>query len=268
MIYINGFNISNNKIPNTNAYPYNVFEHKDCGYLNFDSITILYGNNASGKSTLLNVMANKLQMKGAEIIRGKLIYFNQFINECDFTYADNEFGRSIKMLSPQSRYIKSEDIMYEVKKIQQDAVLKQGHLYQKTLEGMSEEKREQYKNSWECEKRLDEIRFSLEKYSNGEATLQVLEDSIYSDSLYLLDEPEMSLSPQNQVLLAEKINEWSKYLSCQFIIATHSPFLLGTLNAKIYNLDTKDFKVCHWSQLENVRFYYDFFQKNTSQFIK
>ncbi|MHC1721692.1 MAG: AAA family ATPase [Aminipila sp.] len=267
MIFINGFNISNNKIPNTNAYPYNVFEHKDCGYLTFDPITILYGNNASGKSTLLNIIANKLKLKGAEIINGKTDYFDRFIEECDFTFADNEFGRSFKTLSPQSRYIKSEDIMYEVKKIQQDAILKQGHLYQKALEGMTEEDREKYENSWQCKKRLDEIRFSLEKYSNGEVTLQILEDSIYSDSLYLLDEPEMSLSPQNQVLLAKKINEWSRYLSCQFIIATHSPFLLGTLNARIYNLDTKDFKVCHWSQLENVRFFYDFFKKNESQFI-
>ncbi|WP_312354267.1 AAA family ATPase [Aminipila sp.] len=266
MIYINGFEISNKKIPHSNAYPYNVFEHKECGYIHFDSITILYGNNASGKSTLLNIVANKLKLKGSETIRGCLKYFHQFIDECDFTFAENESVKSFQAISPKSRYIKSEDIMYEVKKIQQDVVLKQGHLYQKALEGMSQHKREQYENSWECEKRLDEIRFSLEKYSNGEATLQVLEDSIYPDSLYLLDEPEMSLSPQNQVLLAKKINEWSRYLSCQFIIATHSPFLLGTLQAKIYNLDTKDFQVCSWSELENVKFFYDFFKKNESEF--
>lgn len=267
MIYINGFNISNKKIPRTNAYPYNVFEHKDCGYLSLEPITILYGNNASGKSTLLNVMANKFKLKGAESIRNDTQYFDQFIDECDFTFADNEFGRSFRMLDPQSRYIKSEDIMYEVKKIQQDAILKQGHLYQKALEGMSEEKRKEYENSWECHNQLERIRFSIEKFSNGEATLQVLEDSIYPDSLYLLDEPEMSLSPKNQVVLAKKINEWTRFLSCQFIIATHSPFLLGTLDAKIYNLDTKDFKTCHWSELENVRFFYDFFKKNEASFI-
>ncbi len=267
MIYINGFNISNHKIPNTNAYPYNVFEHKDCGYISFDSITTLYGNNASGKSTLLNVIANKLELKGSEKIRGNTDYFDLFIDECDYTFADNEFGRTFRQISPESRYIKSEDIMYEVKKIQQDAILKQGHLYQKALEGMSEKKRAEYESSWQCQKRLDEIRFSIEKYSNGEATLQIIEDSICPDSLYLLDEPEMSLSPKNQVLLAEKINEWSRLLSCQFIIATHSPFLLGTLNAKIYNLDTKDFKVCHWNELENVQFFYDFFKKNEAEFI-
>lgn len=64
-------------------------------------------------------------------------------------------------------------------------------------------------------------------------------------TLYLdyLDESEVSLSPQNQVKLAEQINKMSRYLGVQFIIATHSPFMLGILNAKISNLDTNDYKV-------------------------
>lgn len=93
-----------------------------------------------------------------------------------------------------------------------------------------------------------------------------LDDSIYPDSLYLLDEPEMSLSPQNQVLLAEKINEAARYLSCQFIVATHSPFMLGTLQGKNFNLDSKDFATSRWSDLENVRYFYEFFKKNEKEF--
>ncbi|MCI8345972.1 MAG: GTPase RsgA [Clostridia bacterium] len=33
----------------------------------FDNITILYGNNGSGKSTILNIIAHKLNLKGKEI---------------------------------------------------------------------------------------------------------------------------------------------------------------------------------------------------------
>lgn len=61
-------------------------------------------------------------------------------------------------------------------------------------------------------------------------------------ALYLLDEPEVSLSPENQLLLAEKINQMTRFWGCQFIISTHSPFMLGTLRAKIYNLDSKEFE--------------------------
>lgn len=110
--------------------------------------------------------------------------------------------------------------------------------------------------------------FAQDKYSNGETTLQILEDNIEPDKLYLLDEPEVSLSPQNQVKLAEKINKMARYLGVQFIIATHSPFMLGILDAKIYNLDTKTYKVQSWNELENVRYFYDFFKSRRNEFEK
>ena len=96
--------------------------------------------------------------------------------------------------------------------------------------------------------------------------MQILEDNIDTDSLYLLDEPEVSLSPQNQVKLAREINKMSKYLGVQFIIVTHSPFMLGILNAKIYNLDTIDFKVQKWNELENVKYFYEFFKERMREF--
>lgn len=98
--------------------------------------------------------------------------------------------------------------------------------------------------------------------------MQILEDNIEPDRLYLLDEPEVSLSPQNQVKLAEEINKMARYLDIQFIIATHSPFILGILNAKIYNLDTEDYKVQKWSELENVKYFYEFFKNRENEFKK
>jgi len=41
--------------------------------------------------------------------------------------------------------------------------------------------------------------------------------------------------------------------------------MLGTLDAKIYNLDLKDIDVCRWNELENVNCYY-FFQKRRDEF--
>lgn len=66
--------------------------------------------------------------------------------------------------------------------------------------------------------------------------------------------------------MAEEINKLARLLQCQFIIATHSPFMLGTLNAKIYNLDTKDYDIVKWSNLENVRYFYDFFKRHEREF--
>nr|WP_028307131.1 AAA family ATPase [Desulfitibacter alkalitolerans] len=94
----------------------------------------------------------------------------------------------------------------------------------------------------------------------------MVDDFVESNALYLLDEPEVSLSPANQTQLAEKINEMSRLLGCQFIISTHSPFMLGTLNAKIYNLDSRELEVTKWTELENVRYFYNFFERHKSEF--
>ena len=110
------------------------------------------------------------------------------------------------------------------------------------------------------------IEFAQEKYSNGETSMQYFDAYLQPDALYLLDEPEVSLSPANQVKLAEEINKLARLLGCQFIIATHSPFMLGTLQAKIYNIDLKEYEVVKWSKLENIRYFYDFFKKHEGEF--
>lgn len=58
----------------------------------------------------------------------------------------------------------------------------------------------------------------------------------------------------------------ARLLQGQFIIATHSPFMLGTLNAKIYNIDKKEYDIAKWSELENVRYFYNSFKKHEKEF--
>ena len=219
---------------------------------------------------MLNIMANKLQIEGLEYANsnkyGIIHYFTKFVDECSYTLGEYENGRQIARLPQGSRYIKSEDILYEIKKIQQEQILSDGYIYEHIRRGMKKEQIEQLKNSDKMRKQMEILKYAQEKYSNGETTLQMLDDFIESDALYLLDEPEVSLSPANQIFLAEKINEISRLLGCQFIISTHSPFMLGTLNAKIYNLDSKELKVTKWTDLENVRYFYDFFERHKKEF--
>lgn len=269
IIYLKTFKLSDKKISNKNIYPYNVLKNKEPDVFIFDNITILYGNNGSGKSTLLNIMAHKLNLKGKERsnpeVLGTLPYFEEYAQSCEYELGENENGRKISRVPPNSRYIKSEEILYEIRKIQQRAVLQESIESNLARERGLKNARD-FLETKEGGKQLDRFEFSQDKYSNGETTLQILEDNIEADSLYLLDEPEVSLSPQNQVKLAEEINKMSRLLGGQFIIATHSPFMLGILNAKIYNLDTKDYKIQKWSELENVRFFYEFFKDKEKEF--
>ncbi len=270
IIYLSSFSLSKKEVNSPNIYPYNVFADKTEKVLLFQPITVLYGNNASGKSTLLNIIANKLELEGREYAAcnkfGITAYFSDFINECRYSLGDNESGRQLKRLPEKSMYIKSEDILYEIKKIQQEGILEEGYIYEHVRRGMPKSQIDTLRSSKEMWKQMEFMKFAQEKYSNGETTIQLLDDYLEPDGLYLLDEPEVSLSPENQVLLAEKINQMARLLQCQFIIATHSPFMLGTLNAKIYNLDTKDLVVANWTNLENIRYFYKFFYKHRDEF--
>ena len=84
--------------------------------------------------------------------------------------------------------------------------------------------------------------------------------------LYLLDEPENSLSPERQQELVRFIEDSARFFGCQFVIATHSPFLLAVRNARIYDMDEEPVDVKRWTQLPNVRAYYDFFKKHKEEF--
>jgi predicted ATPase len=268
LIYISTFKISDKKVTNPNIYPYNVFINKSEYFLIFDKITVFYGNNACGKSSLLNIIANKLKLSGKEDIKLKhgYPYFNRFVDDCEYELGENEKGQILYNIPINSRYIKSEDIMYEIKKIQQESILQDGYIYEYAKKGHSREEVDALKNSPEMKRQIERIEFSQEKYSNGETSLQLFDDWLQADALYLLDEPEVSLSPQNQLVLAEKINNGARFLNNQYIIATHSLFMLGTLDAKIYNLDRNDLDVCRWTELENVKYYYDFFKKHQEEF--
>ena len=270
IIYLSSFLLSQEKVNNPNIYPYNVFSDKTEKVLSFQPITVLYGNNASGKSTLLNVIANKLEIEGQEYETcnkyGNVAYFSKFVTECSYGLGEEDSGRQIMRIPENSKYIKSEDILYEIKKIQQEGVLAEGYIYEHVRRGMTKSQIDQLRSSKDMWKQMEFMKFAQEKYSNGETTLQILDDYLDMDALYLLDEPEVSLSPVNQVLLAEKLNQMARLLKCQFIISTHSPFMLGTLNAKIYNLDSKDLETVKWTELENIRYFYDFFDKHKSEF--
>ncbi|MCI8362551.1 MAG: AAA family ATPase [Clostridia bacterium] len=274
MIYLKTFKLSNNRSINSNIYPFNVLKDKEPDVFLFDNITVLYGNNGSGKSTILNIIAHKLNLKGKERHEAPVpteyssfIDFETYSKLCEYVLGEDEFGHKIRKIPENSRYLKSEEILYEIRKIQQDAVLQESIESNLVRERGLQEAKEFLKTD-EGEKQFARFQFAQDKYSNGETTMQILEDNILPDALYLLDEPEVSLSPQNQVKLAEEINKMSRYLGVQFIIATHSPFMLGILNAKIYNLDTKDYKVQKWIELENVRYFYNFFKSRENEFEK
>ena len=80
------------------------------------------------------------------------------------------------------------------------------------------------------------------------------------------EEPENSLPPERQIELARFMEDSARFFGCQFLIATHSPFVLAMRGARIYDLDGDPPRVRRWTELENVRAYYDFFREHAGEF--
>ena len=58
----------------------------------------------------------------------------------------------------------------------------------------------------------------------------------------------------------------ARFFGCQFVISTHSPFLLAIPGAVVYDLDSRPVRVRSWTELENVRVYFSFFREHENEF--
>jgi predicted ATPase len=75
----------------------------------------------------------------------------------------------------------------------------------------------------------------LHEQSHGESFLSVAFERFGPRGLYLLDEPEAALSLQGQLALIRRIHDLVGE-HCQFVVATHSPILLGYPSCRIFEL--------------------------------
>lgn len=104
--------------------------------------------------------------------------------------------------------------------------------------------------------------------SNGQTTLSIYSRMFETGGIYLLDEPENCLSSISQIELVKVLYESAKYYNYQFIICTHSPFILSIKDACIYNLDLQSVREQKWTELDNVKVYYEFFMVKKDEFDK
>ena len=105
------------------------------------------------------------------------------------------------------------------------------------------------------EKEYADFDYTSEKYhekSHGESFLAVVQKQLKPNGLYLLDEPEAALSPQRQLTLLMEICACAKQGS-QFIIATHSPILLGIPGAQIISFDEGTVHNCEYEDTESYK---------------
>ena len=253
-------------------YPFKIFPDKGLRSLEFEPITIFYGGNGSGKTTLLNVIAEKTKITRHSAFSGSA-FFQDYVSMCRM-----EASR----IPNDSQILTSDDVtdyLLDMRHLNDGIDTRREELMENYTDRKYKELRftsladyDQWKEGYDA-KRLSKSRFVKERlmrnvdmFSNGETAMKYYTDRIRDNALYLIDEPENSLSAKFQLDLMEYISIAARYDGCQFIISTHSPFLLALPQAKIYDLDEQPVTVKKWTELENVRIYYDFFMKHKNDF--
>ena len=255
------------------VYPYGILPKAGLDEIFFRPITILYGGNGSGKSTVLNVIAEKLRLNRSSAYN-RSRFFEDFVDRCSFSL-DEAVPRESRIITSDEVF----DMMLDIRAINEGIDRKREELSDDYF-GLKREKF-QLKSLDDLEhlRRINQARSktlsrfvegesgkSLRERSNGESALMYFQNKIEMDTLCLLDEPENSLSPENQLILADFLAECARYCGNQLVISTHSPFLLALPEARIIDLDDHSRAADSWTQLKNPRIYYDFFKKHAREF--
>ncbi|MBE6994017.1 MAG: ATP-binding cassette domain-containing protein [Ruminococcaceae bacterium] len=256
----------------TTFYPFGLFPDKGLAHLDFGPITILYGGNGSGKSTLLNILAEKLRAARQTAWNGSA-FFQPYVDMCEADCARLPRG---------SRIVGSDDVfdyMLSVRTLNEGIDARREQLFEdyttrkyahRQLSGLDEY--DDWKESMDA-RRVSQSQYVRDRLmqnvalrSNGESAIRFFMERIGENALYLLDEPENSLSVALQLELSRFLSDSARHFGCQLVIATHSPVLLAMQDALIYDLDAHPVATRDWTQLENVRLLRGFFEEHRAEF--
>lgn len=254
-------------------YPFKILSKNQFERVDFDRITILYGGNGLGKSTALNIIAEKIKVH-RDSIYNKSNFYSRYVDMCEVNIEND--------IPEKSRIITSDDVfdyMLNIRNINEGIDNKREKLFEEYLDNKYNRFQMQSIDDYDKLRKVNESRSktqskyvrhnlmdNVREYSNGENAFRYFISKIEESGLYILDEPENSLSPKRQIELVKFIEEHARYLGCQFIIATHSPFILSLKGAKIYDLDENPVDIKRWTDLDNVRQYYNFFKNHENEF--
>ncbi len=265
----------------TSKYPFNIFRYRELPTFEFGPITILCGGNGSGKSTILNVIAESLQLqRGAAYNRTE--EFDDYVSRCNYKlYPGMKIPRNSKIITSDDVF----DYLLDIRYINSGIDKKRSELFETYFDKRNvsaEEARLRSLDDYDRWRDIadakhskkpnptpfvrDRVMRNVQERSNGESALMYFTEEIKENALYLLDEPENSLSAEYQLELKSFLEASARAYNCQFIISTHSPFLLSMQSAEVYDLDLTPPKKTRWTEIKNVRVYHDFFLEHHMDF--
>ncbi|WP_427051013.1 AAA family ATPase [Paenibacillus sp. TC-CSREp1] len=202
-MYLRSVELMSERVEHPSRYPFNIASIHAMGRLAFrNNITFFVGENGSGKSTLLEGIAHQCGFNTAG--GGRSNHFETHASES----ALGDYLRLAWMPKITNGFFMRSESFYQ---------------FASHVDQLGPQSIQYYGGK------------SLHEQSHGESFLNLFINRFSSKGIYLLDEPEAALSPARQLSLLRILHDLSK--TSQFIIATHSPILLGYPGADILSFD-------------------------------
>lgn len=244
MPYLKHLHINTQK---THPYPYDIPAIKHAKQIDVSNkITFIIGENGTGKSTLLEALAYRLQLphmdgksyhkKCFEAARRLTPYLElqwQIERSIGFFFRAEDFGDYLNSVH------RTDMTLHEQMGIDDDIPQ---HIAQEMKDSAN----------YQLHRVRRDYGQELDSFSHGEAYMHIMNQMVNQRGIYLLDEPEASLSPAKQLAFIYFLQAHLNNYNSQFIIATHSPMLMAYPEATIYEV-TND--TMQKTALENTEHY-------------
>ncbi|RDW16467.1 AAA family ATPase [Oceanobacillus arenosus] len=234
-MFLKRITLQHENIPSYNKYPFSIPSIKNFGQLDFTkNVTFFVGENGSGKSTLLEAIADKCEFNTAGGNRNN----SYAVHAADAALGDYVTLSWMPKVT-DGFFLRAESFYHFATHI--DNTDMTGYKY--------------YGGR------------SLHEQSHGESFLSLFLNRFKGNAIYLLDEPEAALSPQRQLAFLRIIHDLTIDGDCQFIIATHSPILLGYPDATILSFDDNHIEEIDYEMTDHYKIT-KYFLNNRERFLK
>jgi predicted ATPase len=225
--YLRDITLLRDQVPSFEEYPFSLPVVRGLEKLDFAAdVTFFIGENGTGKSTLLEAIAQLLHYN-PEGGNKNTLFSTKETHSSLYKYLKP--GRSFKM--PKDGFFLRAESFYNV-----------ATYYEET----------EYLGGFEG--------ISPHAQSHGESFLSLLNHKFRGNGLYLLDEPEAALSPSRQLSALAVIHRLVKANS-QFIIATHSPIIIAYPNARIYLFSETEIREVNYEDTDHYKITKDFIDR-------
>jgi predicted ATPase len=192
------------------------------------NISLLIGENGTGKSTLLESLAVKLGCPA----EGGSRNFNYKTEDTHF-----EATEHLRLIKTGKRF--------------SDLFFYRSETYYNFMTEMRKLDSEDYGGA-----RINSFYGGkdLHLLSHGQSMKALYQNRFSENGLYILDEPEASLSAESQIDLISTIHKLS-LKGAQFIIATHSPILMAMPNAELIEIGMRYHRRVKYKDTNTYYFY-------------